>query len=161
MRSFNLSFSVFLGFSPSAHLSPPQAGSCHESLTALSSDKWLFKYEAIQRTPFSTHRCFLSPPPGFSRSHACVRYCTQTPTYTQMYSRKHTGHNITHRTPARVRSTCQCHWGHADVWLPFEGTRGPEEKWQTAVIYKFSIFKCQLLQWVLMLKEPSSYVCNN
>lgn len=117
---------------------------------------WSYSENSFQYTqvlPFNTTRLL---------SLTCVRQILYT------ISHLHTDvlmqtyrHNITHRAPARVRSTCQCHWGHADVWLPFEGTRGPEEKWQTAVIYKFSIFKCQLLQWVLMLKEPSSYVCNN
>lgn len=95
----NLLHSLVLSSSSSLSLSPQQAGSCHESLTALSVGKWLFKYGAVQRTPFNTHRC------SFHRFASLTLRRTHGPS--------------THRTPARVSNTCQCHWCHrclAGMW---------------------------------------------
>lgn len=62
--SFSDSLHLILHPSLSLSVSLSQAGSCHESLSAISVHKWLLKYGAIQRSLFNTHRCSFSPPPG-------------------------------------------------------------------------------------------------
>lgn len=98
-------------------LSPQQAGSCHESLTASSVGKWMFKYGAVQKTPFNTHRCsFHRHPVYLPHMHAANTVHKLPPTHMQ-YTQLHTEHllgSVTHANATDV----------TDVWLASEVTRG-------------------------------------
>ena len=74
--------SLPLSFSLSVCLSLLQAGSCHKSLTALSRDKWLFKYGAL----FNTHRCSFNHHPA--RSCTCMLQIlyVNPPSYTHTHT---------------------------------------------------------------------------
>lgn len=122
--------------SPSLSLSRLQAGSCHESLTALSVDKWLFKYGAIQRTLFNTHRCSFHNCHPMALFSFTVHKLPRVHAHADIqYTQLNTQHLLGSPTLAKAADVTQMFGWHLRLR---EGQRKTEE---LLVFLKFSIIK--------------------